>query len=443
MLPKYKVQVSTGTSAKKGPSTFLWTVSSADNYCPELHSLMPHPDRARTELTHGMRMQAVISNPHLTDWYFTSRLSDWVQHWLYDALGASWHWYRYEYQARGSTHAHGCAKLSNDPGICTLVAKAAAAWEVSEGSTNTENIQIPENADTATIIRDGNEAKSAILKYCDWLVTTCNEALPDELWRTPQPHPCTVSFKDITDLDDDYHDLTNSVQRHTRCNAAYCLRQKNNSTQPPTCRFNYPRSLQTESTFTFERLSDGTIRCTLLTRRNDPRVNSHNRLLLQHWRANVDVQIIVDIHACARYMAKYAAKSEPRSRSVAAIFESCVGGLQNDSDSKSALRRAMIRAVGERDFSSQETAHMLLSLPLTSCSFSFITLSLSGSRKLLRNKDSGELELKNSLLDHYASRSIKLQMSLLQFASEYSMGHKKTYISSYCTYHPKLLFESN
>ena len=55
-------------------------------------------------------------------------------------------------------------------------------------------------------------------------------------------------------------------------------------------------------------------------------------------------------------MAKYVAKSEPRSQSVAAIFESCVGGLQNDSNSKSALRRAMIRAVGERDFSSQETA---------------------------------------------------------------------------------------
>ena len=61
------------------------------------------------------------------------------------------------------------------------------------------------------------------------------------------------------------------------------------------------------------------------------------------------------------------------------------------------------------------------SLPLTSCSFSFITLSLTGSRKLLRNKDSGEFELKNSLLDQYASRSIELQMSLLQFASEYSI----------------------
>ena len=27
------------------------------------------------------------------------------------ALDVKWHWYQYEYQARGSTHAHGSAKL--------------------------------------------------------------------------------------------------------------------------------------------------------------------------------------------------------------------------------------------------------------------------------------------------------------------------------------------
>ena len=46
-------------------------------------------------------------------------------------------------------------KLSNDPGICTLVAKAAAVWEVSEGSMNTVNTQILENADTTAIIHQG------------------------------------------------------------------------------------------------------------------------------------------------------------------------------------------------------------------------------------------------------------------------------------------------
>lgn len=99
---------------QKGPPTFFWTVSFADIYWSELHKLLPHP--SDTDCTHSMRVQAVINNPHLTDGYFTSRLSDWVQQWLYEALGATWHWYRSEYQSRGSTHAHGCAKLSKDPG---------------------------------------------------------------------------------------------------------------------------------------------------------------------------------------------------------------------------------------------------------------------------------------------------------------------------------------
>ena len=66
----------------------------------------------------------------------------------------------------------------------------------------------------------------------------------------------------------------------------------------------------------------------LVTQRNDPRVNSHNRLLLQNWRANVDIQIIVDVDACARYMAKYVAKGEPRSQSASEIFKSSVSRLE-------------------------------------------------------------------------------------------------------------------
>ena len=30
-------------------------------------------------------------------------------------------------------------------------------------------------------------------------------------------------------------------------------------------------------------------------------LNSHNRMMLQNWRANVDLQTIVDVHTCARH----------------------------------------------------------------------------------------------------------------------------------------------
>ena len=408
---------------QKGPPTFFWKVSSADNHWPELHSLMPHPPNAEDYST---RIHAVIDNPHITDWFFTTKLTDWVQHWLYDALGAEWHWYRYEYQARGSIHAHGCAKLHNDPGLCTLIEKAAAAWAITEeqGNSSGNCSASPQHASDKRdrIIREGMEAKALVLQYADWLVTTCNEALPDDSWCIPTPHPCAISIQNVSDLDEDYHNLTNTVERHTHCSTAYYLRRKSGQ-QDLQCRFDYPRPTQTSSTINFERLADGTIRATLTTCCNDPRVNSHNRLLLQNWRANVDLQIIVDIQACARYMAKYVAKGEPRSQAVTETFNSCVSSLRDDSDTRSALRRAIIRAVGERDFSAQETAHMLLSLPLISCSYSFITLSLTGNRRVAEDPESGELTLQQSLLDHYSTVFCSLLLTSTYTRVKSKSGH--------------------
>jgi hypothetical protein len=101
---------------------------------------MPHPPSVQPD--HSRKVNAVIDNPHITDWFFTSKLADWVQHWLYGCLDAEWHWHRFEYQARGSAHAHGCAKLNNYPGLCSLIEKAALAWSLSEHSSNT-NQSIP------------------------------------------------------------------------------------------------------------------------------------------------------------------------------------------------------------------------------------------------------------------------------------------------------------
>ena len=92
-------------------------------------------------------------------------------------------------------------------------------------------------------------------------------------------------------------------------------------------------------------------------------------------------------------MAKYAAKAEPRSQTVHSLFKSRVDDLSHSSHAHKALKCAMLRSVGERDFSAQETCHMLLSLPLFSCSFNFVTVSLDGSKKISKRTDSGELML--------------------------------------------------
>ena len=101
----------------KGAPTIFFIFSSADMHWPELHSLFSNKS---DNCTNEERRQNEIDNPHIVDWFFNQRLENFIKNWLYGTLGAAWHWYRYEFQARGSIHCHGTAKLKNDPGLCEL-----------------------------------------------------------------------------------------------------------------------------------------------------------------------------------------------------------------------------------------------------------------------------------------------------------------------------------
>ena len=80
---------------------------------PELHALFAHNASVTSSRE---RRESVINNLHVVDWFFTQRLEHFIKYWLYESLGAKWHWYRFEYQARGSIHCHGSAKRNNDLG---------------------------------------------------------------------------------------------------------------------------------------------------------------------------------------------------------------------------------------------------------------------------------------------------------------------------------------
>ncbi|XP_028419074.1 uncharacterized protein LOC114544711 [Dendronephthya gigantea] len=212
---------------------------------PDLQRLLQSNEGAsRTE-----RAQAVIDNPHLTDWFFMQRLQKFIKHWLEGVLDAEWFWYRFEYQARGSIHAHGCAKLKNDPDIRLLRKRACQAVLEKEK----ENEMSPDDFEFSCqeIVREGEDAERKLISYVDWLVTTVNDDLPDENWTLPDPHPSAVKATSVDNHDVDYHRLVNSVERHTRCSPAYCLKKKRVDL-PAECRFGFPKPLQEETALIYE-----------------------------------------------------------------------------------------------------------------------------------------------------------------------------------------------
>ena len=144
----------------------------------------------------------------------------------------------------------------------------------------------------------------------------------------------------------DYEDLVNLVQRHSQCSSAYCLRKKvKMEIYLVVLR---AKDLLEKTNLQFEeiRSKDGSLyyRVKENTKRNDSRINNHQRMQLQGWRANCDIQVIIDYHSCLEYIAKYASKCEKLSSVAKEAFTSVVSACNNNN--KIAIKKLMMRAIG-------------------------------------------------------------------------------------------------
>lgn len=272
----------------------------------------------------------------------------------------------------------------------------------------------------------GSEEMRAVVKaFIDSTISTINPALlPDgsNLSEAPspqiQPHICNKPFSDIEDPSQDLINLVATCQRHTRCSTAYCLRKKNGQ---QSCCFGYPKPLQED---TANVVDDETDDLDLVTARNDPLINSYNPVQPAGWRANVDMQHCVSKQRVIEYCAKYATKSEPRSKFLKDIYSSIVRDLKKGDKPLKVVQKLMVNTVGERDYSAQETCHLLLQIPLYMASREFVVLSLDGTRMVETQLEEEQLATALSSLDQYLARpssEIFESMTLLHFTQYYSV----------------------
>ena len=102
------------------------------------------------------------------------------------------------------------------------------------------------------------------------------------------------------------------------------------------------------------------------------------------------MQYIVSRNIVVQYCTKYVTKSETRSQSLKDTFANIAHSLKEGNLSVKAVQKFLINAIGERDYSAQETCHLLLQLPMYKASRSFTYLSLDGSRAVEGNAQEGE-----------------------------------------------------
>lgn len=146
-------------------------------------------------------------------------------------------------------------------------------------------------------------------------------------------------------------------------------------------------------------------RANVVTKRNYSWLNNIQRLQPQSWRANWNIQEVIDHYACIEYLTKCAAKGDQSTPILKAAFTTILNNAPSNSNPHRAIKQIVMKTLGERDYAAQETMHHLLSLKLHSSSLTVIPVSLNGSHRFQISVEERQLRCSNSLLDVYANRA--------------------------------------
>ncbi|KAK3920914.1 hypothetical protein KUF71_010151 [Frankliniella fusca] len=190
----------------------------------------------------------------------------------------------------------------------------------------------------------------------------------------PAPvHPCRIRISEVDDMQKDLAQLLNKVQRHSKCSDGYCIRY-NKKTKSKGCRFKFPKALQEATHLVLNENNQ----FELVTERNDPLLNNYNPYILQTWRANIDFTPVLSKQALINYLAKYISKPEKESKQLIDILRYLLQETDDDKLVKSIIQRLYIQCCSERDYSTQETCHLISGRKLySSGGRNFITVNFS------------------------------------------------------------------
>lgn len=288
---------------------------------------------------------AVVSNPCMANWFFYHCVMRFMDVYFQNILKTIDYWLRFEYQHRGSPRTHGVAWLRDAPVV--------------------ENVLASDDP------------------------------------STHEAHICNKPYGEIENHSEDLNELIATCQRHTRCSTAYFLRTNDGMQK---CCFNFPKPLQAETEIIRDEETDDPI---LLTARNDGLINSYNPIQLSAWRGNVDMQYCVSKYREIEYITKYAAKCEPRSQTMKEVYSNIVQNLNDNTSALQVVHKLLTNTVAERDFTAQETCHLLLQLPLVKSTRDHVALSLDGSRQVQEEQpqDTTSRATAPSILDHYIQQT--------------------------------------
>ena len=347
-----------------GPPTLFITFSADDhNWNDLLVVLAKCTGREITEeevsrMSTTEKRTPMTSNPVITARHFARRFQSLCR----DVINGSGkplgevvdHFWRIEFQLRGSPHVHSLWWIKDAPNLDTVEGKRAAPSYIDKYIS----VNIPEE-------------------------NTGEEELRSLVLRVQQHHH------------------TGSCQKRSR---------RRNQTD---CRFDFPKPLSEETRLKTNDDVGNKSRFYLLKRKaGEENINAYNRSLLLAWKANMDIQLIGCVYSTAAYICSYMCKGE--SEAVKKAIRDGLNSLPPNTSMRKRLSKIGNTMLTHREMSGQEATYRLCNLPLKDSSRKviFVNTARPEKRTRLLKPRSALLEMADEdtnifecgLLERYAQR---------------------------------------
>ena len=355
-----------------GMPTFFFTTSAADLHWPDLQLLMMQQEGTATDdsvVDDAGRNGRVVRNPHVAGAFFSRRLQLLLEHVVNSEGQLQHYWAIFEWQHRGSVHAHGLLWMDDCP--VPRVEELLSA----EGRDEEKRELLAYYDSYISAWYPGSISAEDIRRYQHEAPNHPQLANPTIVTPQASRHPCQVRYGESDDPVNDLAQLVNVTNRHRRCSTTTCLRKKRGQL---VCKAGFPQELRAESAFV---PGDREGAYKFAPARNDPIMNAFPRRWIELQRSNMDLKPVLSQHALVQYITKYCTKNEPSSNTLQAVTEQLLQ-RQARSDAEpasaaSAYSRLLMSSVGSRDVTAQEVAHHSLQLPahLTSATFAVATIN--------------------------------------------------------------------
>ena len=348
-------------------------------------------------------------NQFLTDFLFSSaeplgKISDWF--------------YRVEYQQRGSPHIHMLLWLENVP-------------QFQEDSDNDVTAFIDKIITCQKPI-DNVELLNLVNRQVHRHSHKCHKNTSSKC-RFNYPQPPMKQTMILYPLDEETSDSEIRMHKNNWKLIKTCLDENKDDEDITFDELLSKLNITEENYLLAIRSSLNTPTIFLKRNYNEVRINNYNPACLSAWRANMGIQYVLDVYACAVYIANYISKGQKGMSEL--LREACHEARQGNNTIKQQVRDIGSKFLNNVEISAQEAVSIVLQLPMRKSSRQIIFINTSPPNErveLLKpmddiknmEDDSNEIYL-SGLLNRYCKRLQKLEnLTLADWAAWYDCAGK-------------------